>query len=151
MSKKARDIAVAISSAVGEISIANGYNTDIGLSVFRGKMTFSPDEMPCSVVVEGEDVVLEQRFRDVRLKQRYLLESHRRLLEAEIGNPNDIAHLMIVDLKRSIFKDPTLGGIIDKNKIEYAGRNIGVREDGQPFISASIEIDVEFSEDLSNP
>ena len=36
-------------------------------------------------------------------------------------------------------------------RVKYHGRDIGPRADGAAFVLASIEISVEFAEDLANP
>ena len=150
---KASDIALKLHSRLAQISVANGYNTDIGRYVRRGVLTFDAEAIPLTVMIEGEDTVTNQRYADVKLTQRYIFEGHMTLLEPQIANPNDVAHLIIADLKRAIFSsDLTLDGeLLDKNQIKYVGRNIGPREEGQARVAASIEIAVTYNENLAEP
>lgn len=144
---KAADIASALADRLAGISIENGYLTDMGLRVYRGKQRLDESNIPCSVLVEGDDETQEQDDADVRLYQGYLIEGH---AECDPDNPNDTAHLIISDLKRAIFSgDLRIGGLV--SGIRYKGRVIDPREDGLKLVSAAIEIDVNYSEDLANP
>jgi hypothetical protein len=143
----AHEIALALTAKLQQITKANGYATDIGTRVFRGKLALTPSDMPCIVIVEGDDSVLEHTRIKARVKQRYTLEGH---AECDAENPNDRAHEIIADLKRAVFNgDLTLGGPV--RSIEYRGRLITPREDGFNTVAAGIDIDAEFAENVSAP
>lgn len=146
---KASEIALALDARIRDVRIANGYNTDIGQHVFRGKVALDPEQdLPGTVIAEGEDVVQDSTRFEVKVAQRYIIEGHD---ACDPDNPNDKAHLILADLKRAVFRksDPHLGTLV--KDIKYVGRNIGVRPDGTNFVAASIEIEMSFVEDLTNP
>lgn len=149
MSSKASDIAALVAARAAEITIANGYNTDIGDRVFRGRMSLNVKDLPCVVMVEDSDLVEETKGTKIRVTQRYILEGH---ANCDPLNPNDTAHLILKDLKRAIFAgDLSFGGALRPNDLAYAGRSIAAREDGTSICAASIEIDISYVEDLSDP
>lgn len=148
---KASDVALALTAVLQTITTVNGFNTNIGLRVFRGRGAFEPDEMPLTILVEAEDRVEDQKRSQVKIAQRYIAEGHD---NCDPLNPNDKAHLMLADLKRAVFAysetiDPLGNGLI--KSIKYIGRTIAPRPDGQAFVSASIEFECVFVEDLKNP
>lgn len=143
----AKDIAVAITSRIQGISVANGFLTDIGTRVFRGKRRLDESLLPCVVISEGDDQVAEHLRTSARIIQRYEIEGH---AECDTDHPNDKAHDIISDLKRALFNgEPTFGGPV--KKIEYRGRNIVPREDGFNAVAASIRIDISYVDQLSSP
>lgn len=143
----ASDIALALSARAATITIANGFATDIGARVFRGKRRLAEEDTPCVVLFEGADRIDDRSTKHVKVSQRYSLEGHD---ACDPDNPNDRAHEMIADMKRAIFSgDRTLGRTV--KGIEYAGRTIGTREDGISLVFATIEFDVVFSEDITAP
>lgn len=149
MSSKAADIAALVAGRVAGITVANGYNTNIGARVFRGRMSLNVKDLPCVVMVEGEDVVEESKGTKIRVTQRYILEGHS---ACDPLQPNDTAHLILKDLKRAIFGgDLSFGGALRPNDLTYAGRSIAAREDGTSICAASIEIDITYVEELSDP
>lgn len=142
----ADDIAKALAARVAEIKVANGYLTDVGTKVFRGRLRFDDDELPCTVLAELEDVPLEQPGRQaVRIKQAYVLEAHARTMDP--NNPNDYCHKILFDLKRAVFahKDALHPQV---KRIEYRSRAIGQKEEGTDLVFASIRIAVEYAETL---
>lgn len=149
----ASNIALKLHSRISNIRVANGFNTDIGQKVLRGRMTFDAAYIPLTVMVEGEDTPRQQKYADVEMEQRYIFEGHLDLDESEIENPNDKAHLIIADLKKAIFgSDLTLDGLLkDKNAVKYIGRAMLAREEGQARVAASIEISITYYENLAQP
>lgn len=145
---KAQQIALALTALVQGVTPANGFVTNVGREVFRGRQTIDESELPCTVIVEGDDTLVSGTKQNIQIRQRYVLEGHH---ECDPLQPNDKAHEIIADLKRVVFgrDDENLGGLV--RKIEYVGRNIALRQNGTRFVSASIEIDVEFVENLTNP
>lgn len=153
----ASTLAQAIFDQLSTILTDNGYATDIGATGFRGRTTIDEDKLPCFVLVEGDDKVLDEASRSAHpatlkpapmiLSQRYIVEGH---MVCDPDHPNDTAHLILADLKKAIFSgDRTFGKIV--RKIKYSGRAIGRREDGLALIAASIIFDAEFVEDLTAP
>jgi len=144
---KASAIAVEITSRLQGISIANGYATNIGARVYRGKLRLDETNLPCVVLVEGDDDSGSQQIKNCRTEAVYMLEGH---AVCDPDNPNDVGHLIVADLKKAIFS-----GDITFNKTvlecRYAGRSIEPREAGLSLVAASIEISVTFVENLASP
>jgi hypothetical protein len=147
----ATEIAAEIEARVGQIRTANGFATDIGATVFRGRIAVNDEDVPCVSIIEGTDSVLSTPGRAAlwKIEQHYALVGY---VPCDPANPNDAAHALITDLKRAIFKtngkaDATFGGKV--LEIHYKGRNIGPRADGAPIVMGIVEIAVVFAESLS--
>lgn len=132
-------------------TVANGYETDVGASVFRGRRVIDDDMIPCSVILEGEDRVLEQAGLRVDLEQHYLLYAY---VACDPAHPNVAAHAALRDLKRAMF---TSDGKPDWNwgrrvkQVHYQGKDIGPRSDGAAFVLVVLDIAVEYVETLAAP
>lgn len=146
---KASDIAAEIASRLAGITVAAGFNTDIGLNVMRGRRRIDDNQVPCVVLVEGADDPTPGpgRIATTEVLQSYVLVAYH---ACHPDHPNDMGHDLIKDLKRAVFGDGvTLGGKV--RKVTYQGRDIGPRGDGVAIVCANIEIQVMFAEDLTNP
>lgn len=154
---RARDVALHLNALLSNITQANGFETDIGATVFRGKRKIEDTSVPCAVLLEGDDTPTSGQGDDsVTIKQSYVLGGY---AVCDPDHPNDTAHQIVSDLKRAVFKlvDPTkaesirgttsFGGRV--KGVEYKGRDIGPRTDGAPIVFALIHIDVTFVEQLS--
>lgn len=145
----ANDIALAISARVQQISIASGYQSDIGLKTLRGRRRLDPSQIPCAVIIERDDQVEQQSLGKAKITTRFIIEGH---AKCDPDNPNDTGHTLIADIKRAVFTNPRL--IYGSNKaiaLSYKGRSIAPREDGIDVVSAAVEVAVSFVEDISNP
>lgn len=138
---KAHQIAVKLTERVAAIRRADGFATDIGQRVYRGRRYL--DELPATVIDEGPDRG-EFRLGSFCVSLPFVIEAHDEL--PEDSNPNDHSHLILADLKRAVFgpADHTLGGLA--RAMTYKGRQIGQRAPGVPAVFASIEIEVEYVE-----
>lgn len=148
----AEAIAAEIKSRVDLIRIANGYETDIGVSVYQGLRRIDDEMIPCTVVIEGNDDPGPQQVNgDMQLGQKYVLFAY---LPCDALHPNVAAHAAIRDLKRAVF---ITNGKPDRRwdrkvtEVTYLGRDIGPRTDGASFVLAAIEIEVKYVESLANP
>lgn len=148
----ANDIALAVYARMVTISVANGFNTDIGLKSFRGRKRLDKANMPCVVLIERDDQPngqTLQRTPQVKVKQKYVLEGH---APCDADNPNDMGHKIIADLKKAIWSTPFVYGTDQRAiVVTYEGKSIAPREDGIDVVAAAVEISVEFVESLSNP
>jgi hypothetical protein len=144
----ASDLAAELTTRLSAITVANGYSTDVGLNVYRGKRRLAPEDVPLVVILEGEDRVDGRTRHTVKLGQKYSVEAH--MVCADPDNPNDTAHLMLADLKKAIF---TGDATFDRRvaELNYTGRGIGAREDGTDIVFATVDFELVFSEDLRNP
>jgi hypothetical protein len=154
---KASEIAEFLSARLAEITVANGYHTDIGVRTYRGRRNIADELVPCSVLIEGEDHPGQQGGRDSQLiTQDYVCGGYD-ICDPE--NPNDKAHLIIKDIKKAIFGTPsadgrdrsfggiyTLGGQV--KACRYVGRDIGPRTDGNAIVFAVVHIEIDFAETL---
>ena len=146
---KAADIAAAIFSRLQAVTQANGYETDLGARVYRGRRNVDETQVPCSVLLEGTDTPTDRsgKLPTAAITQRYVLAAY---VPCDPDNPNDAAHAAIRDLKRAMFAgDGDFGGRV--RQVSYRGRDIGPRADGLPIVFVTVDIDVEYIEDLSNP
>lgn len=146
---QATQVATELAARLATITVANGFNSDIGLRVLRGRRRIDDAQVPCSVLAEGPDTPTSGpgRLPTVEVKQSYILIAYH---ECDPDHPNDKGHELLKDLKRSIFADGvTLGGQV--KRVHYRGRDIGPRGDGVNIVCATIEIDVDYVEDLTNP
>lgn len=153
----ASDIAANIAAQLARITIANGFQTDIGARVFRGRVKLEMAELPCVVLVEGDEKPLDEaggsklpatiKPASISLQQTFYVEGH---VSCDVDHPNDAAHQIVADIKRAIFSgDRSFGGKV--RFVRYAGRSINRREDGLPAIAAAIAFTVDYAEDLTNP
>ncbi len=148
----AGEIATYLDAVLKTITKANGYETDIGARVFRGKRNVHDEHAPCAVLIEGADRVNQgpsKKEATASIAQDYVLGGYSK---CDPDNPNDEAHKIVRDLKKAIFggtNGTTLGGKV--SQIEYRGRDIGPRTDGLPIVFAVIEISITYVERLATP
>lgn len=152
--KRAEDIGLELAARLATRTIAQGAETDLGMSVLRGRRAVDDDMVPCVALIEGSDDVTENDSRktlDTQIVQHYVALAY---VACDPQHPNDAAHKAIRDMKRAVFTtdgqpDRTLGGRV--RRVKYHGRDIGPRADGAGLVVASIEVSVEFVEDLASP
>lgn len=148
--QKAGDIAIDLHTRLSSIRTTNGFETEIGRDVMRGRRKMPGDDAPpCIVMLEGDDSPTDRpgRIPMVLVRQSYVIDGFDK---CDPDHPNDQAHRMIRDIKRAIFAgDATLGGKV--SRVMYMGRDIGPRPDGVALVQARVMIDVEYVEDLTNP
>lgn len=151
--QKAEDIGDEIAARLAKCTIALEAETDLGVKVYRGRRHVDDSMIPCSVVIEGDDVVERSNNvrTDYRLTQRYVLFAY---VKCDPNDPNIAAHAALRDMKRAIFNtdgkpDVRWGGRV--RDVEYLGRDIGPRADGAAFVLAAIEIGIEYAENVASP
>lgn len=150
----AEAVGLELATRLATRTIALGAETDLGLSVFRGRKVIDDDQVPCVAIIEGSDEIDEAdqgRGTEARIRQQFVLLAY---VPCDPLNPNDAAHAAIRDMKRAVFctgvvGDRTMGGLV--RRVRYRGRDIGPRGDGAAFVVAALEISAEFSEDLATP
>lgn len=149
---KASDVAAEIAARMATCTVALGAETDLGVKVYRGRRHVDDTMIPCSVLIEGDDVPSAgNKATIVQLSQRYVLFAY---VPCDPDNPNDAAHAALRDMKKAVFTkdgkpDSKLGDAV--RAVAYLGRDIGPRADGASFVLAAIEIGVNFLEDLADP
>ncbi len=154
---KASEISAELFARMQGITVANGAETDTGLRVYRGRRNVDETQVPCAVVIEGNDTPRDRpgRLPAVSTTQRFVLAAY---VPCDADNPNDAAHAAIRDIKRAVFKPEAdvspgaigaLGGRV--KALHYRGKIIEQRVDGRPLVFVSVELAAEFVEDLTNP
>lgn len=146
---KAEQVAGEVFSRIAKISKAQGAETDIGLRVYRGRRNVDETNVPCAVVIEGTDTPKDRpgRIPSISVTQRFVVAAY---VICDPDNPNDAAHAAVRDIKRAMFSDGgTFGGRV--SRVAYQGRDIGPRADGRPIVFVTVDIDVDYAEDLTNP
>lgn len=146
----ANEIALAINARLQGILTASGYETNIGARVLRGRRRLGPEHLPCAVLIERDDDILDQsRTGDVKLAQKYVVEGH---AECDPDNPNDYGHKLVSDIKRALFTGKfRVESIPQVLRLKYAGRSIAPRDEGVNLVAVSVHITVEYVEDLASP
>jgi hypothetical protein len=147
---RAEDISLALKARIEQILIANGFETDVGTTVHRGRIAFEDSDAPCTTMLEGRERITDHagRFSLAQISQSYAFVGY---VNCDPDNPNVAAHKVIRDFKRAIFANNN-GTLDNKVKsIKYRGRTIAPRADGSALVQALIEIEVEYAEDLTNP
>ena len=101
---KASEISAELFARMQGITVANGAETDTGLRVYRGRRNVDETQVPCAVVIEGNDTPRDRpgRLPAVSITQRFVLAAY---VPCDADNPNDAAHAAVRDIKRAIFKD----------------------------------------------
>ena len=66
----AKKVEQAFAARLSLILTGSGFRTDIGLRVFRGRRKIDPDQIPCVVIVGGDDTITAQKRGEVVLDQR---------------------------------------------------------------------------------
>lgn len=138
-------LAAELHARISTITIANGFNTDIGLHVLQGRRRLDESHIPCAVIVEGEDQPASQMPGKVKVVARYAVEG---VAACDPDNPNAVGRAIVADIKKAIWGgDITFGRQVVA--IEYLGRTIAPREDGLETVSAAVEFSLAYAETLA--
>ena len=152
---KAHEITLAFATQLGRITVSNGFQTDIGLRVFRGRRKVDITELPCVVLIEGDNEVIKRRgpgAPEVIIRQEYAIEAH--LQVSDPDHPNDAGHAAKADIKRGLFEPVwwrAAGLISARNGLSFEGDVILPREDGAAIVSTVVGVSFEYHEDVSAP
>ncbi len=145
----ADELGLFITDILSNISQANGFETDVGTRVFRGKLKHDEDIVPYCTVIEGEDRPTDQGDENVAVRQQYAIGAY---LTCDPDNPNDAAHAAIRDIKRALFtRGEAPGRRRMGNRVKnltYLGKDIGPRADGRAIVFGVVHIEVLFVENL---
>lgn len=147
-------VSAIVSERLSQISKANGFETDCGTRIFRGRRKVEKEQVGttgCILILEGRDIPEQQiggRLAQVLLLQEYGIVAFVPIEGTE--EPNDAAHRALRDMKKAIWKsDATFGQQV--KEVRYQARDIGVREDGTNHVEVLLEIGVVFVESLITP
>ncbi|ERS12531.1 hypothetical protein Q673_02635 [Marinobacter sp. EN3] len=139
-----------LQSALEQIQ-GEGFNTDAGLRITRGRKRISKDEtFPLLVIHEGdEEVIKAVGQQQVHNRLNITIEGW---CEADPLNPLDDAHFLLADIKQSLF--PALESRCNPGlftKVDYLGRVIDPPEDGSRICSVSVLLAIDWAERLTEP
>jgi hypothetical protein len=152
---KAAAIAAALADRLATIRIANGYHTDAGQTVWRGRTALDPDDLPSITLFEQEDLVESQRVMDstaptsidCNILLPFAIEGS---AWCDPDHPNLVGHALIADIKRALFNaDLTFGGTASHTR--YIGRTIGPREGGDHIVTVTVQIQIGSTENIAAP
>ena len=150
---KPKDIAIVLTNILKQITTANGYNTDIGHRVFRGRLKLDDDKIPCVVIGEEDDQVTDRvnYGKNVSITQGFVIDAY---VRCDPDNPNDAAHDVIEDLKKALFTgqsnaNPAGALAPHVRTLKYIRRHIGPRPEGADFVLGSITIETAYVETLT--
>lgn len=146
---RANDIADAIKARSQAVRKINGYHTDIGQTVYRGKRQLTAGNS--TTIWEGE----EDAGRATRGSPYTTTAVQHLVIEAAVDcdpdNPDIAGHKAIADLQRAIFAgDERLDGLLAA-PLQYTGRVIQPRLDGQSLVVVQIKLDATYSLTPANP
>lgn len=151
--QSAEAIAAELKTRLLACTVAQGAETNIGSAVYLGRRSaIDKTQIPCLVVLEGDDMPEPANTRtEYQIVQQYALLAY---LPCDVNNPNVAAHAALRDMKRAVFltagtPDVRLGNRV--KRVEYLGRDIGPRADGEAFVLAILEISVTYVENLATP
>lgn len=147
---QAKELGLFIADRLRGVTVVNGFRTDIGRVVYRGRRNIEGGaDTPCAVLIEGLDTVQDTNPSAALIVQEYAVSAY---LPCDPDNPNDAAHDAIHDIKRALFtvqrpsNTPNFEGRV--KKVEYKGKQIGTRSDGEAIVQAVVNFDVTFAEAL---
>lgn len=143
-------VAAKILERLARVRLADNYLTDIGRTVFDGRTSVTPEECPCSTMVEAEDnVEHDARMQSYKTEQKFLLVGYD---VCDLNNSNTKGRDIVRDLKRAVFQ--TIDGKYDRNLlgsvrvVTYKGKDLAVRNVGSPMAIAAIEIEVSYVDNI---
>lgn len=148
--KKSSDIAAYLTTQLAQIRKSNGFHTDIGANVMRGRKKIDDSRVPCCVIIEADDEPGDADLRmEVRITQRYVIGGYD---HCDPDNPNDTAHLIVKDIKKVLWARDTHGPNLGKRvkSMKYEGRDFGPRIDGEPIVFAVVHATATFAETLDD-
>lgn len=146
--QSAASIMDATQQSLEGITKANGYNTDAGREVYRGRETLGEDDpVPAlSIFVDGEDHQATRPNCDRRgINLRLSIVGFVR------PDPDDALDGMLqmqADIKRALFRmsgELSPLGRLAQN-VEYDGTEFLYREEGGVFAAAIVQVSVQFEE-----
>ena len=134
-------------------TVAQGAETDLGLVVHHGQATIDVEQAPCCKLVEGDDVAARSNSRstDYEVEQRFAVIAY---IPCTRDTPMTAAHAGARDIKRALFStdgkpDGRIGGLV--KSIEYSGKQMGFRKEGELMVLVIVEFGVTYVENVATP
>lgn len=149
---KAGDLADLIVARIRTITKANGFETDIGLQAFEGKLVIADEDVGdgACTIIEGVDTVNDRpgRIPNNQIEQRFGVVAY---MPCDPRWPNRAAHSVIRDIKRAIWSNKNATFDDQVILVKYLGKDIGPRADGVKIVLGMVEFSVQYVEDLTSP
>lgn len=146
---RADEIAKTLKTRLQSIRKSNGFHTDIGAKVFRGKRQLTTGN--CVTIYEGEEDAGRATRREPYTTTAVLHYTAEAALDCDPDNPDIAGHKVVADILRALFAgSETLDGLLAA-PILYTGRVIQPRMDGQSMVAVQIKLDATYSLTPANP
>lgn len=149
---KEEDVSNEVMRRLALNTIALGAETDIGARVIAGATKPDADQMPCTVLIEADDVPESRNVSaSYKTSPRYVAFAY---VKFTGDDPRPAAHAALRDLKRCIW---STDGKPDSNwarqvvEVEYLGREFAPVAPSEKFIGVAMEFAVTFAQNLANP
>lgn len=146
----AEQIIAALKSRAETIFIANGYRTDAGAHVFRGRQSLDVDDLPCVILWPGEMTEIERHVGSTRARWELAIVIEA-VITADPNAPGTLADALCADLMLGLVGelDETLGGLTTALHID--GLRTDPRDDGGVTEGASLTLRAEYFCGHGNP
>lgn len=145
-----QDILAEFVDRLGNITIANGFQTDVGQLVFIGERpVLGPDDPDASldVVVSADEPGYQGENVSVRLPVTV-----RAVVKASAGvTPWETVEAVIADVKKAIETDHDLGGLLVTRGLERGPVEPRDREAGDEIVGAGIQYALRYVEQWGAP
>lgn len=150
---KANAVAEALKAMLAMISQTNGFATDAGAFVYRGKIVGQEEvNAPCVTLFEDEATVLSQKEKTVAVRVPYVAEASG---PCDADNPNVMGQTLASDVCRALWPETpntTLNDLLmDDTGLAYAGHQILPRPPGQASVTVQVKFNATFVFNLSHP
>lgn len=128
------------------MATANGYNTDLGSSVFRAKNRVHEKELPVISILDGEEHV-ERKHGALAVTMALTVEV---LIDAQDHDSSPLANQILADILTCILSDNTpFHPLIDS--VEYTSGSISYPEDISTIVGVSAVFTFTYSIINNNP
>lgn len=149
----ALDIVNAFRTRAAEITVANGYATNIGLAATIAERQYNQDEITTSGAVNvfdssdsnDDDELIGD---DIIVRLPVTVEGN---IDIGTGNVVQIAHALVADIKTAVLlaNDRTMNGLV--LDVRYIGREISYPKSDSAIVSVSVEFYVLYTEPYGAP
>ena len=154
MSNKRQKIIEAIEQRLQTIQIANGYQTNIGYKVNRGRVhaiDYS-DGIPFLFVGDVTQTnIQENKAVEVpQIKVDLFIEIgcfYLRPTETPPQNPHDLGRTIIADITKALFSEK----LFDSHRVDYIDTPIDTEDAGTKYVSTFVNLKVNYLLNLCNP
>jgi len=145
---RANTIAEALVARLQNVRTTNGYHTNVGREVFRGKRKLM--EADVTTLFEDEEDAGPPKAEPYTAiaVQHFIAEA---ATTCDPDNPEIAGHKLVADLCKTLFSaDLTLSGLLEA-PLTYTGRVIQPRVDGQSLVNVQIKLDATYRFTPANP